>query len=236
MICIHGYGMGYPFVDLAAFPLQMLYDRLGFNVVLPVLPLHGPRRIGRISGERFLECDVLDTIHAESQAVWDLRSIMAWIRAQRATAIGVYGLSLGGYNAALLASLESDLSCVVAGIPAVDFLRLGCLHTRRQSIECAIRSGIDWSRMAETMRVISPLAMTPKVSRNRLFLFAGSCDRIVPPEQPRALWAHWDRPRMCWFRGGHFWYYWEPAVADLLRKAVRETMLVGPRSIDAAAA
>jgi hypothetical protein len=41
--------------------------------------------------------------------------------------IGVYGLSLGGYNTALLACLE-DLACAILGIPATDFTGLTWRH------------------------------------------------------------------------------------------------------------
>jgi hypothetical protein len=225
MICIHGYGMGFPFIDFEAFPLRKLHDRLGFNVVIPVLPLHGARRVGRSSGERFLDGDILDTIHAEAQAMWELRRILTWIRAQQAESIGVYGLSLGGYTAALLASLESDLACVIAGIPAVDFLRLAMQHTRAATLERAMRAGMHWPHVAEALRVIAPLAMRPKVDRDRLFVFAGSCDRIVPPQQAIDLWQHWGRPHLSWYGGGHFLFRREIPVRRLLATAIERTML-----------
>jgi hypothetical protein len=49
LVCIHGYRMGHAPIDLTAFRAAGLRDRLGLNVLLPVLPLHGPRRIGRLS-------------------------------------------------------------------------------------------------------------------------------------------------------------------------------------------
>jgi hypothetical protein len=41
----------------------------------------------------------------------------------------VYGLSLGGYNAALLAAVESELAGVIAGIPAADFVSKNVIPT-----------------------------------------------------------------------------------------------------------
>ena len=97
-------------MDLAAFRAADLRDRFGVNVLLPVLPLHGPRRIGRLSGDGFFGADIVDMVHAEAQAMWDLRRWLGWIRAQGGSRIGVYGLSLGGYNAALLACLDAELA------------------------------------------------------------------------------------------------------------------------------
>ena len=61
------------FVRTSLFAPHILHDRYGLNLVLPVLPLHGPRRIGRQSGDHFLDGDLLDLLHAETQALWDLR-------------------------------------------------------------------------------------------------------------------------------------------------------------------
>jgi esterase/lipase len=38
--------------------------------------------------------------------MWDIRRILHWIRAQGAPSVGVHGVSLGGYQTALLAALE----------------------------------------------------------------------------------------------------------------------------------
>jgi pimeloyl-ACP methyl ester carboxylesterase len=225
IVCIHGYGMGFPFVDFRAFPLAELHERLGCNVLMPVLPLHGPRRIRYTSGERFLDGNVLDTVHAEAQTVWDLRRILGWIRHQGATRIGVLGLSLGGFNAALLASVEKDLGCVIAGIPAVHLLQLGMLHTHPTTLERASTCGVIWSQVEELLRVVSPLALSPQVQRDRLFLFAGTRDRLVPPAHVLDLWQHWRRPRIEWYGGGHFTFSWERGVRRLLTDAIERTLL-----------
>ena len=51
--------------------------------------------------------------------------------------------------------------------------------------------------------VVSPLALPPRVPKERRFIYAGIADRIVHPDQPRALWRHWDEPEIPWFSGGH---------------------------------
>ena len=51
--------------------------------------------------------DVLDDVHATAQAVWDIRRLLSWIRSQEPESlIGLNSLSLGGYIASLVASLE----------------------------------------------------------------------------------------------------------------------------------
>jgi len=223
LICIHGYQMGTPWIDLSAFRPAWLAKQHGLNLLLPVLPLHGPRTKGRRSGDGYLAGEVLDTIHAQTQASWDIRRLVSWLRAEGATSIGTYGLSLGGYNAALLASLERDLACVVAGIPAADFTRLYFRHGPAMQLLEAALHGIEEHYMDEILRVVSPLAIAPKVPRERRYLFAAVADRLVPADQVRDLWRHWERPRIEWYQGGHLTFPRHRAVRALVDDALRES-------------
>ena len=57
-------------------------------------------------------------MHALTQTAWDIRRLLAWLRDEGAERVGITGLSLGGYSTALVASLEDNLECAIAGIPA----------------------------------------------------------------------------------------------------------------------
>lgn len=129
------------------------------------LPLHGPRKIGRQSGAGYLTGNFLDTLHAEAQAMWDIRRLLSWIRAQGGEQIGVYGLSLGGYNTALLAGLEDGFACAIAGIPATDFIQLTFRHGPPLQVRFAERHGLVHDEVAELLRVVSPMAGTPRLPR-----------------------------------------------------------------------
>lgn len=220
LVCIHGYGMGYPLTDLAGFQAVRLHRDLGLNVALPVLPLHGPRRLGERSGERFVEGDHLDTLHAVAQAMWDVRRLLTWIRAAEAPAVGVYGLSLGGYHAALLAALEAGLACVVAGIPATDFLRLARWYAPALALRYPALPQLLRHDAEVVLRVVSPLSLEPQVPRDRRFVFAGLADRFIPPDHVRDLWEHWGRPRVVWYEGGHVTFRRDPGVRRLLDDAL----------------
>ncbi len=227
LICIHGYQMGWPLVDLAVFRPEWLHRRLGMNLVLPVLPLHGKRKIGRRSGDGFLAGDILDTVHAEAQAMWDMRRVLGWVRAQGATRVGVFGLSLGGYNTALLASLEGELACAVAGIPLADIARILTHHGPPLQIRYLEHRGFHEDHMTEVLRVVAPLVLEPVVPLERRYLFGGVADRMVPPDQVRDLWLHWGRPKIAWYQGAHVTFRGEPSVRHLLEDAFRESGLTG---------
>jgi hypothetical protein len=130
LVCVHGAEMGRAAIDLAVFRAWKLHDDLGLNVVVPVLPMHGPRARGLPKGAVFPGEDVLDDVHATAQAVWDIRRLLAWIRLQEPDSlIGLNGLSLGGYIAALVASLEKDLTCAILGVPVADLVELLGRHS-----------------------------------------------------------------------------------------------------------
>ena len=198
----------------------------GLNLVLPVLPLHGPRKIRRISGDGMLAGDLLDTVHALAQAAWDLRRVVSWVRAQGATQIGVFGLSLGGYSTALLSCFEDDLACAVAGIPATDFARLSWRHGPPDSLRRAEELGVGLNETLDLKRVISPLVLEPKVAHERRYIFGGSADQLVPPDQVRDLWRHWGKPKMHWYPGAHVTFGAHPSVRRFIDDAFRESGLV----------
>jgi hypothetical protein len=224
LVCFHGYQMGWAFTDVAAF--QRLWRRYDLNVVMPVLPLHGPRKIGRRSGDGFLDGDVLNSVHAEAQAMWDARRILSWLRAQGTPGIGVFGLSLGGYNAALLAALDADLACAIPGIPATDFSRLMWRHGAPLELRSVEHHGMQRAIAQEVLRVVSPLELEPRVPKEHRAIFAGTADRLVPPDQAHDLWEHWGRPRIHWYQGAHVTFMLDPKVGRLIDETLRGAKLV----------
>lgn len=229
LVCVPGYRMGHPAVDFTGFRARWLHETLGLNVAIPVLPLHGPRRVGRRGGDGFLTGNFVDTVHAQAQAVWDVRRLVEWLGRQGAPALGLYGVSLGGYTTALLATLEAELACVIAGIPAADFLRLVRTHTPSFLLATAERLGLRFERIGRLLRVISPLALPPRVPLERRYLYAGTSDRLASPDHARDLWQHWGRPRLAWYQGGHVSFLWEREVRELLLEALGASGLL-PRS------
>jgi hypothetical protein len=226
LICIPGYRMGHPMIDFTGFPAAWFHAQRGLNVVIPVMPLHGPRKTGRRSGDGFLSGDYIDTLHLQAQAVWDVRRVLAWLRTRGVGPIGLYGVSLGGYTAALVSALEDDLACVIAGMPATCYVGLARTNLPGFLLQIGERLGIHWEVVEQVSRVISPLAFVPRVSPERRFLFAGAADRLVSPRDVTALWRHWGRPRLAWYEGGHVSFLLERTVRALLRDALETSGLV----------
>jgi len=210
LVCSNGYRSGHPGLDARLF--ARYHEELGLNVLMPVLPLHGPRRVGRLSGDGFLGGEILDSIHAETQAIWDLRRLINWIRAEGAPRVGVLGLSLGGFTTALLAGIESGLEAAVAGIPVADLARIFWRHGPKLQLAYLAHARIDQAFVANLMRPVSPLAVAPLVPHPGRMIFGGVSDRLVPPDHIRDLAAHWDHPRTVWYQGGHLSFWLDPRV------------------------
>jgi pimeloyl-ACP methyl ester carboxylesterase len=221
IIMLHGYGMGTPLADLGGMRARYLHSRLGLNVLSYVMPLHGLRRVGSGYGSELFTGGVANLIHGEAQAMWDLRRLISWIRgSQGADRIAVHGLSLGGYTTALLAALEPGLACAIAGIPASDFVELFRTHTAVPDAADTKRMDRFWEDTKRLLTVVSPLAMAPRISHDRRYIFAGVADRLAPPGAAQALWEHWERPRILWYQGTHTSFLVEPEVRDLFDEAM----------------
>jgi pimeloyl-ACP methyl ester carboxylesterase len=202
VVCLHGARMGRPAMDAMAFHARELHG-MGLNVVLPILPLHGPRRPERGMVGALPAADVMDNIHGMAQATWDVRGLLKWLRAEEATGISLWGTSLGGYVAALTASLEPALASVIVTIPAVDLPRIIASHVPARQRRTAWFRDLDAA--SKTLHtVVSPLAKVPATPVDRRFIAGARADRVLDPvDQTAALWEHWKRPEILWMSGGH---------------------------------
>jgi hypothetical protein len=225
LICMHGLGMGAPIADLKIFPVELLRRELGLNLLFPVMPLHGPRRRFAVGGRGFIAGDVMDTINAISQAIWDARRWLDWVRRSESGEVGVFGVSMGGYASALLASLEDDLRCAIPGIPATDLAALLWWHASTAAVESSARCGLTLRRSARAYRVVSPLGMAPRVAKAHRHIFGGVWDSFVPAAEVHKLWAHWGHCDMLWYPGAHLTGRSHPELSQFVGDAIRSDLL-----------
>jgi dienelactone hydrolase len=210
VLAVHGWAQGSAWLDEKALGAESLYA-LGLDVHLLVLPFHGPRtpRGARLSGALFPSTNVRRTAEGFGQAIWDLRTWTQWLRrAAPARPVGVLGMSLGGYTAALWASLDSSLSFAIPLIPMVSMADLMWEHGKGNAERARAEArGITLDTMRRAFALHCPLSHAPRLPRERLLLLAGLGDRICHPSQARALWEHWQRPHIHWFPGGHLLWF-----------------------------
>ncbi len=223
VVAVHGFCMGSPLADARGLHVKRLYRDLGMNVVLPVLPLHGPRKVTRISGEPLLSFQLMNAVHGISQAVWDIRRLISWVRTQEPSSVSLYGVSLGGNVVALVSGIEPELDGVVAGIPVSDFPALFSLHSPAHVRTRAAEHRILDGTVDTVFSVVSPLRFAPGVPKDRRFIYAGYADRLARPEQAERLWRHWDEPQISWYAGNHVGYLLSRQVTQFVSDALTQT-------------
>jgi len=226
LVCIHGYTGGRPALDARMFELNRLRG-LGLDVALFVLPLHGSRALGRRSGQGFLGGDPLWTSAAAGQAVWDLRRLTGWLRSEGAPVVGVLGGSLGGYIAALYASLDGRLGCAVPQVPAVRLARLVWTElpeAQRRALEAA---GASEALLDEAWASHAPLRHRPRLAPESRMIVAGAADRVCTPAHARALHAHWPGSEIHWFPGSHLVHLGRGGVRLRVETFLRQRLVEG---------
>src|SRR5690606_29381360 len=115
-VLVHGYMGGSFRFEQRVWPLNWL-NSLGFDAALFTLPFHGLRAVPQRQTPAFPQSDIQFNVEAFRQSVTDLRDLVHWLKARGHAHVGVMGMSLGGYIAALTATLEAQLSFLVPIVP-----------------------------------------------------------------------------------------------------------------------
>jgi hypothetical protein len=204
LVVVHGFGASPYWLNSAFFALPWLYTK-GYDLLMFLLPFHGVRqpKLTPFSGWGLFAHGPAHFNEAILHGVHDLRLLLDHLEAEGVERFGVTGLSLGGYVAALMASVEPRIHVAIPNAPVVHLPSLiGSWFPVNTVIENGRRLiGVDADAMEDAMAVHSPLAYDP-LTEHRMII-GGLGDRLAPPEQAELLWEHWGRCRLHWFPGNH---------------------------------
>jgi len=199
-ILIHGYMTGHYHVEQRLWPVQR-FLRSGYDVAFFTLPFHGIRANPlRHGAPEFPGADPRFSNEGFRQIIGDLRNFVAWLKAEGHPAVGVLGMSLGGYTASLLATVEAELSFCIPVIPLAslaDFAR----EQGELSSDPALQAE-EHALLEQIYRVVSPVHRAPRIAPSRTLVVAAKADRITPVAHARKLAAHFGSPLVSW-HGGH---------------------------------
>jgi hypothetical protein len=210
LVNLHPFGSGRPF-DLVLMRSLRLHRKFGYNVLHPVFPLHGARRLNPVSlATTILSYDLINTIHFISQGIWDTRRLLGWVRSQDATSISVHGISLGAYVGAVLAGLE-EFDRAILGVGAVDLPAAKDFVLSQSEHETIESYGLIGESADALFRVISPACLGCRVPLERRFVYGGVGDRFAPGGTYE-LWKIWEQPSVHWHAGGHITGIMAPSV------------------------
>ena len=222
---IHGFGASPYFLNSAFFALPWLYSR-GYDVLLYILPFHGPRRahLTDANGFGLFAHGPSHFNEAMLQAVCDFRVFVNHLRATGVEQIGVTGLSLGGYVSALLAAVEERLACVIPNAAVVSLPRLiGEWFPFELALGLTTAfGGAGRTALERACTLHCPLSYAPILPPERLMIIGGLGDRLAPPEQSELLWEHWGRPRLHWYPGNHILHVNRAAYLREMRRFMND--------------
>jgi len=200
IVCLHGYRAGVHRFEELAWNARWLYRRLGLDVALLTLPFHARRSPRGRFAPVFPSTRTGRTVEGFGQAVWDARALMRWLRERGAPRLGVAGMSMGGYTAALLATIDPRLDFAVLFIPLADLTDVAFEHEALRGAQVP-----EYLRAAgkAALHLVRPLARAPLVPGNRMLVAAAEADRITPAaSHAQALAVHFGAPLVT-FPGGH---------------------------------
>jgi hypothetical protein len=201
IVAIHGWTMGDQRINSLAFQPGFFY-RQGLDIVLVELPFHGRRTVVD-APPLFPSTDFVITNEAMAQAISDMRELYLYLESIEVPKIGVMGMSLGAYVASLWSSLDELAFCIPI-VPLVSMADLAwAIVCNDPNFPLYRAQGISKDLFEAVYFMHCPLSFVPRCPLDARMIVAGLSDAVVPPEQPRQLWQHWDSPRIHWFEGGH---------------------------------
>jgi pimeloyl-ACP methyl ester carboxylesterase len=165
-------------------------NRIGINAVMIQLPYHGLRKPPK--GDRvirnFISSDLFHMMQATRQAVSDARGLVGWLTAQGSPKVGVWGISMGGWLAGLLACHDARIGFSVLQAPLVK------LDTAVDSLAfCApIRQGLAGRRMDGNR--LNLACCRPLTTPDKTLLVECRDDQFIGVADVEELWRAWQEP------------------------------------------
>ncbi|HXG46305.1 MAG TPA: alpha/beta fold hydrolase, partial [Methylomirabilota bacterium] len=197
VILIHGWNGEYQYC--LQFPwLAGKLAHAGFTVIRFLLPYHGSRKPrGPGAVRNFISADPLRTVEAVQQALVEISALAAWLQAQGAPRVGLWGISLGAWLAAMTLTHDDQIDFGVVMTPVADMARAlaelpFCAPARR-----------TWGGGVPNLEKLDPALRQPRCDRHRVLIVKSEYDLFAPGETVERLWKAWHQPDIWRVPHGH---------------------------------
>jgi pimeloyl-ACP methyl ester carboxylesterase len=204
VILLHGWLIDRPQLLVYRRWARRLADH-GIAVWMPRLPYHMERsEPGEVSGQRCLSPDLHDSVDAVRQAVAEARLLARWLRRNGAPSVGIWGMSLGAWVAALAATLDGDWDAVAlwapVAAPADVLFESGLVELLRDAVVAGGLSRGDFED--DVVAAMTPSLRDNRVARARVLMVAGIWDQVIAPRSINRIARRWHVD-VRWVPHGH---------------------------------
>ena len=171
--------------------------------VIRILHLHARQlsaweRAGLITSSEHYSFEAL------RQSCIDVRTLVAWLRAQGYTEVGVIGASLGGAIAMTLACappIPDFIVPIIGHLQLADVVENAPIFWRMKAdLE---RFGLGVGRRREIFDQFRASGPAPLVPRERQLWIMARDDQYMSAEAVLRQWHEWGEPPIEWIDGGH---------------------------------
>jgi len=207
IIFLHGFCVSNWLLNDYFMHMRKFYDA-GYDIAFVALPHHGTRKhpASWLNGFDYVAKGIAHLNHSVVQSTYDIRALIAYLKnVLKVPKIGLCGMSLGGYTAALMAGLEDRLDFVMPVIPIISIpdAMLSWRPLDKAIRKLMQRHELELHHLRNTMAFHSPLSHTPVLSTQNLMIVAAAGDQMAPPVHAEQLQAHWGNCKLAWFEGSH---------------------------------
>ncbi len=183
--------------------------RAGLNAVSFVLPFHFQRRPQQLKG--WGGTDYMRIAEATAQGIAEIRALIGWLLKEGCPAVALWGISMGGHYAGLVASCDARLAAAVLAVPGV-------------AVNYSITERIIWPRVREAMQKqrsaferlnLTPVNLTrlqPAIPKKNILLIEAIHDLHAPKEAMERLWQAWGEPDIWRLPHNHVSWMLTPGV------------------------
>lgn len=232
LVYVHGWLEPGSWVEEATL-LPLFYRELGVDVVHVSLPFHGRRspRGQLFHGEWFWTADLVRSLEAVRQAVFDVRSLMGWFRKTIGyEEVGITGLSLGGCITMLLgclAPIPDYIVPMIAHLELPDAVEEAPILWRMK--DDLARFGLDEAQRRAVFSRIPLSTAMPLVPKDRQLWVAAREDGYLRAELVEQQWRRWSEPPILWIPGGHMTF--PLAMGDIVSAMKRLPLSAGAAKV-----